>query len=1262
MDSKPNFLNSRLLALILPILFLSPLATIAAPGTLSNSPLFATTSAEPNILFVLDDSGSMDWEVMANTDSGVYEVTTNPATGGSIWWFFYNHWDQMIYTYINQIGDNTYSFPYSHLSYVAPTQAYVDGMSDATARNAITGVWRVRSHKYNKIYYNPKVNYTPWAGVDSAGNAYTDANPTQALVNPYYPGNGTINLTTNKTYYTFVPRSAPNYYSYISFSYTIPRYYVTKDDNPANGQVDATDTRKLILIQASTPVCPNGVNASVDEQITNGCMLRSYNEEIKNFANWWQYHRRREYVMKHAMSQIIAPTTGVRMGMFTINHNVSNDRREIASMNADPATGNKRNLLNSLYRVQSSSGTPLRAALINAGNYYICSGTNIFGTQNCPVQRNIVSPATQAAGECQQNFTMLMTDGYYNGHVHVANHDGDGSSYTGVNPVTNTSQTFRFDGAPYADNRTDTLADIAMYYYERDLHSTLANKVPMQCGVDENPGQHMVTYTVSFGVSGSLQDSDIPAHPKRGYAANCTAETPPASPAWPDISTNLGRVDDLRHAAYNGRGQYFNAQNAQALLTSLQNTLKSIVERVGSASAVSFNSTTLDTNTRLYLALFNSTRWSGDLLAYAIDPATGQVSATEDWRAAALLDARTPSSRVMLTYNGTDGVAFQWNNLTTTQKNDLKTSPSGTTENDATGMARLGYLRGDRACESGNTGACSYSDGTNTFSKKIFRARDSRLGDIVHSDPTYIGAPDFGYPDTAPFPSATGSKYSEYVAANKNRKGIVYVGANDGALHGFDASTGEEVLAYVPSYLFSTNSKEGLHYLTDPAYGHRYYVDLPPTRADVFIRTSTSGSEAWRSIIVGGSRAGGRGIFALNVTDPNSFSESGSAPANIALWEFSNADDPNLGYSFSRPQIYLMNNNKWAVVIGNGYNDTGSGEAQLFILFLDTNGALTGNWTLGTDYLRITTKSGTTTDRNGLSTPALIDVDGNGTIDRIYAGDLKGNLWVFDVSGSNPNTWGSAYKQGNNPKPLFTTQANQPITGELEIMSHPTEPNTTAPSNSPNVLVLFGTGQYIVDGDKTSTDTQSFYAVWDKGSLGTGGATLTASDLVQQTFITGTPADIRVTTDNPVDYTTKFGWYINLPTTGERVVTAPLLRGGIIYFNTTIPSVNPCEYGGTGWLMSLDTVNGGPPDDPIFDYTMNNVVDQLDKVTIDGNKYVPVGQKFTQGMPASPTILGDYQYTPGTKTTSGTTVGRRRVQKLSAGQTGRLSWEQLLWQ
>ncbi|HHJ13118.1 MAG TPA: hypothetical protein ENJ79_01895 [Gammaproteobacteria bacterium] len=398
---------------------------------------------------------------------------------------------------------------------------------------------------------------------------------------------------------------------------------------------------------------------------------------------------------------------------------------------------------------------------------------------------------------------------------------------------------------------------------------------------------------------------------------------------------------------------------------------------------------------------------------------------------------------------------------------------------------------------------------------------------------------------------------------------------------------------------------------------------------------STVGGTGWRTILVGGLRGGGRGLFALDVTDPSDFSESNAD--KMVMWEFSSADDNDLGYTYSRPTIALANNGRWVAIFGNGYNDTGDGEAKLFILDIEAG---QDGWQPG-DYVEISTQVGDSSNRNGLATPALADIDGNGTVDRVYAGDLEGNMWAFDLSGNSSSSWDVAYSTSGSPAPLFTTQANQPITAKPVLAKHPTIPSQSSPSNAPNLMVYFGTGQYLVETDKSNTDTQSFYGVWDRGDKN-----LDIGNLVEQTFDTSYTG--RVLSRNFVDYSVKYGWRFDLPIAGERAVTSAVARADTVFFNTFIPVIDPCTVDGYGYKFAVDMVTGGSPKETVIDVNRDGVINNDDNEDGENGVIAAIRQ---DGYLPEPVFIEDLVFTGEVAT---------KIKKLPDVPTGRFSWQELI--
>lgn len=680
---------------------------------------------------------------------------------------------------------------------------------------------------------------------------------------------------------------------------------------------------------------------------------------------------------------------------------------------------------------------------------------------------------------------------------------------------------------------------------------------------------------------------------------------------------------------------YFFVTDPTQLVASLEKVFSEVEEKKTSASAVAANSTGLQTDTLIFQAQFDSTVWKGDLVALPINTTNGSVGEAK-WKAAEKLDGKVPNNRVILTLNPADdqGIPFRWfsPNLPGPLKTLLNINPANGAA-DARGEDRLNFLRGDRSKELQKGGD--------------FRDRDSVLGDIINSAPVYVAEiPPFNYPNSL----ETGESYADFVADIKtaNRPAMVYVGANDGMLHGFDTETGEERLAYVPNRIFAN-----LNRLTDPDYNdpgeHRYYVDGPPTVGDVFF------DGAWHTVLVGALGAGGRGLFALDVTNPAGFSENSAA--DTVMWEFTDADDPSLGYTIGQPSIVKMQNGEWAAIVGNGYKNTGDNgnrRAALFIIPLDNPA----------EYVKIDTGVGggkRSKKPNGLATPAAVDYNGDNKVDFVYAGDLLGNLWKFDVSDADPDKWNVAFENDKgNPAPLF--KASQPITVQPEVGRHL--------DGQPGFMVYFGTGKYFETSDNATTSLQAFYGIWDHndGTRVTSSGGLVEQEVIQVVSESG--SEFRIVSDNPVDWSSKKGWYMELPTSGERVVADPILSNGRIIFVTAIPSQSQalCDSGGSGWIMELDANNGGRIEQFTFDVDNDGDFDADDLLNAgdlngDGNSdnVAPGGRKSSTGIIQRPTIIGkpgsdiEYKYSSGSEDAGIEAVREHK----GGGIRGRVSWEQL---
>ena len=1167
-------------------------AVHAEPGNLAQQPLFLGSNVQPNIFFGVDDSGSMGAAVIVNNGAAHTEGFASIPP------------------------ENRFRSP---LYYAAGEPANWGGTDELIQLNDFDTPRRRRLTcvGYNALAYDPNTEYTPWRGEDSAGNPYTNATLTAARTNPYNTGT-TLDIS-----------------NFVFFEW---------NDADADGEYDGpavTDPQAAAGAGDECGDVSNTNNGTRASAIVPDPM-RPFHSQT-NFANWFVYYRTREFTAKRAISELIFQSN-YRMGLGTL-HNNNSVGTAISDMEVQ---ANKDSLIQAVSRIRGSGSTPTRGMYQNIGRYFDKADTGTLNSGNANLGITNSSPilSEPQGGSCQQNFAVVVSDGFWrNESISVGNDDNDSG------PTTST-----WDGGSYSDSWSNTLADVAMRYYEKDLATGLPGEVKIIPGVDENPEQHLVGFMVAFGIDGTL-------------TANPPNTTDPF--AWPQPSQNQpSTIDDMRHAAWNSRGEFLSAKKPGDLINKLASALSAIDSRAGTAAAVNFNSNELDTGAQLYLTQFNTEDWSGDMLAFDIEtsgPNIGDVITPEAWATSTSLDARTNASviadRVIYTYDGTDGKTLLWGSLTNAQKDDFRTNPDSTLEASPFTVAqkRLDYFRGDRSEEVGVSGA--------TLN---FRARGSRMGDVVHSGPTYVEKPNEPFLDIDPF-GVDGKRYSQFKAAQNSRKGVVYVGANDGMLHGFDATaSGAEIMAYVPSTLFSSGTAEdGLHYLSDPGYVHKYYVDSTVSTGDAFILTAAGGgvgSRDWTTVLVGGLRGGGKGVFALDVTDP-SFSNNDTDAASHVLWEFNESDIINagsglseLGFTFSQPKITLMNNGKWAAIFGNGYNSA-HGEASLIILYLE--GGLDGTWTAGTDYEIIRTGVGNSTTPNGLGQVTLVDLDGDIVVDRIYAGDIRGNLWAFDVTGT--SGWQIAHPETTGTRvPLFTATDDIPQTPgtlqQITVKAAITRTETTTTTNTPNVLVIFGTGQYLTSADPTNTDDQSLYAVWDAGQ-----GSLDKDNLVEQTLTNAATAPttgLRVMSDNTVTYadtgtsTGVYGWYFDLPDSGERLNIDPIIIGDQVLFGTIVPDSDPCDAGGTGWIMVVDTQNGGEPTGGGIDVNADGTFDSADQVS---SAFV-AGVKMGDGLLVGLGILGSTIYAShaGGGAGAGSINSDTKVGPRPTSNVGRLSWKELI--
>lgn len=676
----------------------------------------------------------------------------------------------------------------------------------------------------------------------------------------------------------------------------------------------------------------------------------------------------------------------------------------------------------------------------------------------------------------------------------------------------------------------------------------------------------------------------------------------------------------LEDAADYGNGEYFTANNLEELTTALQGALSSIADKTSTAASLAASSTEAAGETSVFQATFSSGNWSGELASYPYESVG--VDAAAHWRASERIPAH--DTRNVLTYeHGEGGIAFQWD--------ELDASAQAALDDDA---SILSYIRGFQGDEGTEDGA--------------FRRRsDGVLGDIVHSTPAFVGDQSFGY---SLLPGAAGSSYRSYALGKGDVTDIVLVGANDGMLHAFVADGdqgGNELFAYVPRSLFPA-----LPRLADQDYDHRYYVDGSPAVADVYL------DDAWRTVAVTTLGAGGPGAFALDVSAPDSFGTDDVLwevdPDNLAMKTGSGTPGDHMGTAMGTPAVVRTESGDWVAIFGNGYNSA-AGTAALVVVELASG-----------KVLRVL-DTGAGGD-NGLATPAAVDRDRNGSVDTVYAGDLQGNLWKFDLSHDRSRDWAIPYSDGNgDPLPLFTARdsggSRQPITARPDAMVSP----------HGGLMVVFGTGKYLGLGDPVSTATQSVYGIWDiEGVTNDAGNPVTDTrvsglDELQRQYVTRQTSvgdvAVRVLSRESVDYEgedAQRGWVFDLSYARERINRDATIFDGKAILVSTIPNTDPCTFGGRSALIEINPLTGSQFDEPILDLNDDEEFDEDDGVTDgDGGDVTYPGMvDLDVGLATNPNILirpdDDHE-----KQISGSNLNTQTVGEKGFFRPGRASWQQI---
>ena len=960
---------------------------------------------------------------------------------------------------------------------------------------------------------------------------------------------------------------------------------------------------------------------------------------------------------------------------------------------------------------------------------------------------------------CQKNFAILVTDGLPNKDREIsaslrdysgdcakglcdATPSADSTSDMPSGVMSSTGATCSVDkyflackngarvGRKYESYGTDYLDDVAQALYEMDLRPNLIKP-------SATAKNNLVTYAIGFADPSLTEDLN----------GNGVLDLLPLPSE--DVNGN-GKLDNdsvLKDAAVRGGGKFYFANNLGELTDSFNSILSDISSKVASSSSVAANSTKLGNDTAIYQAKFDSSDWTGSFSALPLSSSedinsNGLLDTGEDTNSNSRLDAgiigtkvweaaeNIPvfGSRKIFTYNpgsSPKGVTFECANLTSNQKTLLGISDCSSSSD--VGVWRLNYLRGDFTHEQKNPLRKSSDPNPDPrpASGTVFRNRTRfdnttgfalqpdpwLLGDIINSDPVYVSSENYGY-DKLPATEPEKTTYKTFVNLNQSRQKMVYVGANDGMLHGYDANlvsanAGNELLAYIPDAVYSQ-----LNAFSSPSYVHQYSVDGSPRVGDVYFNVdcsdpATSPIDCWHTVLTSTTGAGGKAVFALDITDPDNFS------GHDVLWEISDTtspDDPtcitansdcftdtpalrgfqkNMGYALPQPSIAKLHDGSYAAIVANGYGSANN-LAVLYLIDVKT----------GRIIKAFDTAAGNADHPNGLSSPIAVDTNSDRVVDAIYAGDLLGNLWKFDVSSTSVNAWTIAY----GGSPLFVACSNalscdttrQPITAKPQVGKTGNDQQAKADSEKQpklGIMVYFGTGKYFEDSDINLTDaqTQTLYGIWDNN------ATVTRSDLQQQSIDLELTAGVfksRITSINTVAYSVKKGWYMDLlkpsstSSDGERSVSTPLMRGDNIVFTTLVPTPpkgsDTCGSGsdGVSWLMEMNAITGsrvsdtgsgsgsgsGTGNSGPFDLNNDGRIDNNDLADTDGDGLGDTtvsGIQPEYGIFDSPTVVSvnknvELKIVNGTNQANGPgTILETPPTDSTTGNVGRQSWQQL---
>lgn len=1144
--------------------------------------------------------------------------------------------------------------------------------------NATTASRRFRAAHANPIYYNPQVIYEIPPAFTQAGVEYLlTTSFTRAPVNGFAGNNDQGSVDLSRSYHVLqkqeIPAGAMQYAEHPSadFSCSVSDFtnnairecgeqikfaIIRKSESACTasavlaGQEQAVDCFVIDNIATASVPADAGVpayyyefDAGLDNGLCHGrhtsqdaggeaCYRLRWVDQISaydkngnrlsypdgrvvdgrhNFAIWYSFYKTRALAALSATSIAFADVSAdLRFTWQSLNtcQNFTGSNAANCQNNAIKTytKAHKGQFYSWLRQVSFNADASLSAAMARAGEYLKTTEPWQQYLENDGVNNSTNTYA------CRPNHHVLMTDASSGstgdtGYPAIQNFRADESSFT----LPDGKQYAGF--SPYLDSRPKTLADLAMHYWATDLQPSLANNLPAYTPYKQantnrqywnprnNPAtwQHISYVILSLGLGRTLDDASVPwtgsTYAGAGYKKLSNGQA-----SWPNT-----KAYDLWHAAVNSRGELYSVENPAAMGPGFKQALSRLTSQKDAAVISGINvsleagsaaqNSEQQLTTYSYQSSFNNTDgWTGDLKKIKNNSQGQNAINQEVWSANRKLPTHS-ARNIMIAGAGTSKLqAFHPSNAGLPSAVQslayyLNINPEPD-QQQATWQQRLAYLRGDQSQEGDST--------------ESLRPRTVLLGDFLSSQPVRVTGARYvqGFANRLEGNTA----YTDFAQSVKTRSPMLYIGGNDGMLHGFDSANGEEKFAFIPTSVFPQ-----LHKLTAKNYSHQYYVDGTPVVADVY-----DGAQ-WRTILVGTLRAGGKGLFALDITDPNSIK---------LLWELDESSPAlqrlgvKLGYSFAQPTVARLHSGQWAVVTGNGYQALGSetGAAALYLI-----NALDGSMIKSLEV-----QSAIRTP-NGLSTPRLADYDADGVADYAYAGDLHGNLWRFDLLGDgaiaatqSPLSHGNYGRKSGSTNQFKVSYAGQPMFTATSTVGADPQPITSAPSlvrhpSHTGYLVVFGTGQYFEVGDNIvdKNSAQSVYGIWDMKTKSeptapdtVGRNQLQAQSIIGQavsaTDAANTQRAIRTISAEPVEWYTDFdstkavkqrGWRLDLLQggfIGERVVENMRALGSMLLFQTLIPNSDPCSSGTHHWLYAIDPTTGGRTQHQVFN-TLASAADEV---------------------------------------------------------------------